>query len=295
MVDLSIIIISFNTKKYTFDCIKSITDSLKNPSFTYEVVVWDNASTDGTIEILKKAQAENQHIRLLESKENIGFGRGNNRAAEKAKGAHLLFLNSDTLVLDNAVEKLYRFYRDHEQQAQFVGGKLFNTDKTEQSSAGSFFTLPVTFTVLFLGGDRLNITRYSPKKTRRVDWVSGACIMTSKIYFDRLNGFDEKIFMYMEEVDLLYRAKAQNLATYFYPEAHFIHYGSGSSNRTYPVQQLFRGLLYFYRKYSSPPAVFLLRSMLQLKALVAVAIGRATKNEYLINTYGKAFKIAQMD
>lgn len=293
MVDLSIIIISFNTKKLTLDCLRSVTGSLKNASFSYEVIVWDNASVDGSDEAIEEFAAKNRQVILKKSPENLGFGRGNNRAVQQSKGAYLLFLNSDTSVIDNAIEKLLTYYKSKENSIQFLGGKLLNPDRSEQPSAGSFFTLPVTFAVLFLGGDRLKLTRYSPRTVRRVDWISGACILTSRAYFEAVGGFDEGIFMYMEEVDLLYRAGLKGMRAYFYPEARFIHYGSASSDRTYPVSQLFQGLLYFYRKYY-PSHVFFLKGMLQLKAVVAIAIGKAVKNEYLIKTYEKALTIIRV-
>ncbi len=290
MVELSIVIISYNTKELTLECIESVQKSLKDSSLLYEIMVWDNASKDGSAEAIRKMAHADKHIRLIESKENKGFGEGNNRAVMQSKGKYILFLNSDTLVLDDAIQSLLAFYKKNEAKAQFVGGKLLNSDLSEQPSAGAFFTLPVTFAVLFLGGDRIGLTRSSPQKTRRVDWVSGACILTSRAYFEALGGFDEGIFMYMEEVDLLYRANKKGMRTYFYPKAQFIHYGSASSSRTYPVQQLFRGLLYFYRKHYPPYAVFLLRIMLQLKSLIAVAIGKAINSKYLIETYESTLK-----
>lgn len=295
MADLSIIIISYNTKALTQDCIDSILQSLHSANFSYEIVVWDNASTDGSQELLRQWAKKDSHLSVHLSHENIGFGRANNMAAKKAKGTHLLFLNSDTVTLGNAIDDLYEYYTKHSDTLQFLGGKLLNPDMTDQASAGSFFNLRTVFLVLFLGGDRFKITRYSPKSVRQVDWISGACIMVSKNIFESLGGFDEKIFMYMEEVDLLYRARLRHYKTYYYPESRFIHYGSASSDRTFPVQQLFKGLLYFYRKHYPPYVVFLLTIMLQLKALIAVAIGQAINKDYLKITYGKVLENLKMD
>jgi len=297
--DLSIIIISYNTEKITIDCLKSIIESLKNSSLKYEIIVVDNASKDNSVSSVKKLKSEiknrNLKINLIENKKNIGFGPANNQAVKLAKSDYLLLLNSDISVLNAAIEKLYNFYKQNEKLFNFLGGKLLNKNGTSQSSCGPMYTLPMIFAHLFLRGDYWGLTRYSPNKIKEVDWISGACILTKKEYFEKLGGFDEKIFMYMEEIDLFYRAKKQGFKVFFYPEAQFIHLGSRSSGgRTYPIIQVYRGLIYFYKKHYPRLSIFLLKIMLKLKALVAIAIGKITKNNYLIKTYEEAYQIAKM-
>lgn len=293
--DLSIIIVSYNTKKLTKECIDSIIKSLSSSQINYEIVVIDNNSTDGSAEMLKNFEEKfNDRFTLIAKKENLGFGKGNNLGVKHAKSEYILLLNTDILVLNNAIEKLFKFYRQNEEETHFLGGKLLNSDMSEQPSACRFFSLPIVFAVLFLRGDYWGLTRSSPNKTRRVDWISGACILTKKKYFDKLEGFDKEIFMYMEEVDLLYRAKKLGYKTYFFPEAKFIHYGSGSSGkRTFPILQVYKGFLYLYDKHYSRMAVLILRIMLKLKARIAVLIGKMTKNRYLIETYEKAYRLAK--
>ncbi len=294
--ELSIIIVSYNTKKLTQGCLESCLKSLKNAPFSYEIVVVDNASTDGSPEMLKMYEAKlKERFKPIPSDENIGFGKGNNLGAKHAQGKYILFLNSDIVVLNEAISKLFQFYRQNEGKIHFLGGKLLNKNMTDQNSAAWFFTLPVVFAIHFLRGDHWNFTRFSPNKIKMVDWVSGACILTKKNYFDALEGFDRDLFMYMEEVDLLYRAKQKGYLTYFYPEARFIHLGSGSSaGRTFPIIQVYQGLLYFYKKHRSRTALFWLKFMLKLKALIAVYIGKVTKNQYLIETYEKAYQLVKM-
>ncbi|MCX7996726.1 MAG: glycosyltransferase family 2 protein [Patescibacteria group bacterium] len=293
--DLSVVIVSYNTARITVDCITSLYESLQGRNLHVETVVVDNGSTDGSIEEIKRLKVLYPEIRLIEAGSNLGFGKANNLGVRHVSSGYLLLLNSDVIVLENAVEKLYRFYRAHEAEYQFVGGKLFNTDMTPQSSAGRFFTLPVAFAFLLLFGDRLGITRSSPMRTVQTDWVSGACIMTHTRYYQAVGGFDEGIFMYMEEVDLLYRAAKKGYRTGFFPDASFIHIGSASSNKTYPVLQAFRGLLYFYRKHYGPISLLLLKRMLQLKSLLGWGIGFLTGNTYLKKTYEEAFRITRMD
>ncbi len=292
--DLSIVIVSFNTKRITVDCLSSIFESLQGSPLNVEVIVVDNNSKDGSLEELKRMKKNHPNIVLIENNENTGFGKANNQGVHQAKSEYILLLNSDTIVLEKGIEKLFSWYKENESTFQFGGGKLLNSDMTSQPSAGRFFTLATTFTFLFLKGDAIGATRSSPTTITRTDWVSGACIITKKEYYQKLKGFDEGIFMYMEEVDLLYRALKRGWKTGFYPEARFIHLGSASSDKTYPILQVYRGLLYFYRKHYGTVSLALLKGMLQLKAVIAYAIGVVTGNDYLKKTYGEAIRIAQM-
>jgi len=292
-VDLSIIIISYNTREITKKCLESVWRSLKNTKINYEVIVVDNISKDGSVEMLSQlSQNKQNHLVFVANRNNVGFGQGNNQAVKIAQGKYILFLNSDTVILNNAIEKLYQYYVTNEKQVQFAGAKLLNKDLTPQSSAAWFFSLPVIFAALFLRGDYWGLTRFSPNETKKVDWLSGACILTKKSFYQKLDGFDETIFMYMEEVDLLYRAKKMGWHTYIYPSAQIVHLGSASSGeKTFPILQVFKGFIFFYRKHRSKLALFMLKILLKLKALLAYILGRITNNQYLIKTYGEAFKV----
>lgn len=296
---LSIIIVSYNTKQLTLDCVESIYKETDPETLPFEVILADNASTDGSVEAIKEFEQTHHNLVLIENNENAGFGKGNNQAVKQAKGEYILLLNTDTVLLDRAIELLFAYYRENEAKIQFLGGKLLNKDLSPQPSAAPFYTLPVVFTALFLRGDYWGATRSSPETVKQVGWVSGACILTKKAYYQELNGFDEGIFMYMEEVDLLYRAKKQGYSTFFYPDAHFIHLGSASSTsgnkRTAPILQVFRGFLYFYHKHYGRFELILLKVMLKLKAVIGIVIGRIFRNNYLTNTYEEAYKLVKMD
>lgn len=293
-LDLSIIVVSYNTKRITKDCIDSVNESLKNSKIKYEIIVADNASRDGSHELLSKMSLNKvNHLTYHQTGENLGFGRGNNYAVKKSKGKYILLLNSDTIVLNRAIEKLYEKYKEDEGSIHFLGPKLLNRDLTPQASAAHFFTLPVVFAALLLKGDYWGATRSSPNNFKKVDWVSGACILTSRKIYDRLGGFDNKIFMYMEEVDLLYRAAKKNLNTYFYPESQIIHLGSASSGgKTFPILQVYRGFLFFYKKHYPLTHLVGLHFILKFKAAIAYFIGRIKNNQYLTTTYGEAFRIS---
>lgn len=287
-MDLSIIIVSYNTSQITRECIESVIVSLKDSKIKYEIVAVDNSSSDDSVEQLKLLRSEYKQIVLIENDKNLGFGPANNLAVKSAKGNYILLLNSDTVVLNSAIEKLLTFAKSTK-DADFVGGKLLNKDQSSQPSSGPYYSLFVIFAALFLRGDYWGLSRQSPDKIKQVDWVSGACILTKKEYYKKLEGFDEGIFMYMEEIDLLHRAKELGYHTYFYPDAKFIHYGSQSSgNRTYPILQVYRGFIYLYGKHHGKVARACLSVMLQLKADIAIILGKLSHNPYLIKTYEEA-------
>jgi GT2 family glycosyltransferase len=286
--DLSIIIVSFNTKKILGDCLKSIKKTLIGNDVRYEIIVIDNHSSDGTRDMLS---VDFPDVITHLNEENIGFGRANNQGIKIAKGTHILLLNSDTVVLPHAIQKLLSFSK--QKGLAFVGAKLLNADRTPQTSCGPFFSLGVVFASLFLQGDTLGITRSSPDKVKRVDWLSGACIMgPRKLFTDGLL-FDEEIFMYMDEVEFLYRARKKGIKTYFYPFSRIIHYGAASSKEKQkaPVLNIYRGLLYFYKKHYGIVPLFFLRGMLKKKAVLAWAIGVIVGNRYLKETYGEAYRL----
>jgi GT2 family glycosyltransferase len=287
-MDLSVVIVSYNTEKLLDDCLSSLFASFVRSSISLEVIVVDNISTDGTRLMLKKKYP--QVIAVLNN-ENVGFGRANNQGIRKAKGEYVLLLNSDTIIPKGEINKLYEFALQHPKS--FVGPKLLNIDKSPQTSCGPFFTLPVVFAVLFLKGDTTGITRWSPDKIQRVDWVSGACFIgRRRAFLDDLL-FDEKIFMYMEEVDLFMRAKKRGYQVFFYPGSGIIHLGSGSSTnkRTGPVLNIYKGLTYIYRKHYSPLARVLLKDLLKKKAILSVLIGYIAGSEYLKKTYAQAYRL----
>lgn len=287
-MDLSVIIVSYNTKKLLDDCLNSLLNSLGDSSIRTEIIIIDNVSTDGTREMLAKKYPK---VVTIFNKENVGFGRANNQGVRIAKGEFILLLNSDTIVPAGAIQKLFSFTRDH--KTSFVGPKLLNMDSSPQTSCGPFFTLPIVFAALFLKGDVIGLTRWSPDDTRTVDWVSGACFMASKKLF--LDGllFDEKIFMYMEEVDLFMRAKKKGYNTYFFPGSRIIHLGSGSSTnkRTGPVLNIYKGFAYIYRKHYSQISLLVLRVLLKVKAVISIVLGWITGSDYLKKTYAEAYRL----
>jgi len=288
-MDLSIIITSKDTRELLFLCLNSIYTTLEKAAFTYEIIVIDNASTDGTPEQIRK---DFKKVHLIQNKTNLGFGKANNQGIAASKGTYILLLNSDTQVFPGAIGKLLAFSIAH--QNAFIGPKLMNPDNTPQTSCGPFFDLKTVFAILFLKGDTLGITRWSPKTTKKVDWVSGACLIAPKRIFTDGLLFDEDIFMYMDEIDLLYRGKSKGYEVYFYPESVVKHVGSGSSKdkRKGPILNIYRGFQMFYKKHYPGWQLPVLRGMLQSKAILGIVYGWATGKKDVRTTYEEAFRLA---
>lgn len=283
-MDLSVIIPNYNTSALLERCLISVFASLTYSDISFEVIVVDNASSDGSPEAVSKKFPQ---VHLLRNKTNLGYGKANNQAIKIAKGRYVLLLNSDIIVQNDAIGALYRFIK--EKKMAFTGGKLLNEDGSPQASCGPFFSLPVVALVLFAKGDYWGVTRSSPNETQTVDWVSGACLMGRRSSFLDVGLFDENIFMYMDEIELLYRARKKGYTTFFYRRARFIHAGAGSSkDRRSPVLNIYRGLLYFYGKHMKKGNRAILRGMLYAKALAAIFLGRMIGRSDLVHTYEEA-------
>ncbi|HUW24325.1 MAG TPA: glycosyltransferase family 2 protein [Patescibacteria group bacterium] len=285
-VKLSIIILSWNTRELLNQCLKSLE---LGPEV--EVIVVDNGSTDGSAQAVKK---EFPGVKLIINKENLGFSKGNNEGIKRAQGDYIMLLNSDTLIKKGAIEKLINFLDEHS-EIGIVGPKLLNQDGSPQSNCGRFPNLLVALVMLFAehwGAD--NFVRCSPAKSGLADWLMGAAFMARKEVFEKIGGLDEQLFMYMEEVEWFYRSRKAGFLTYFFKEAEIIHLGRGSAKhgKKDPIINIYRGLLYFYRKHKNFPELFILRLMLKTKAFLALIIGHLKNDNYLKETYGEALKIS---
>ncbi len=279
--ELTIIIPSYNTIHLLDACLASLGKT------SHEVIVVDNHSIDGSPDMVR---TKYPYVALIQNNENVGYGKANNQAIKRAKGSYILLLNSDCRAKEGSIDRLLLFAKEKKQA--FVGAKLYNEDGTPQPSAGPFYTLPVVFCMLFCKGDQLHITRYSPNRARRVDWVSGACLLGQKASFLDVGLFDESIFMYMEEIEFLYRAKKKGYKVWFCPDAHVIHLGAASSGgKKEPVVQIYRGLDYFYAKHLPSYQRTILRILLRLKALSVMIICGIIRKSDMFNLYAKALAV----
>lgn len=285
---LSIVVINYNTRDLTLKCIRSLINQYKKQIYDkeFEIIVVDNASKDGSVQSFKTIK----EIILIENKENFGFSKGNNIGAKKASGKYILFLNSDTEVKDKGILGMIDFLEQNP-KVGILGGKLLNSDGSIQPSSEKFYSL-ANLIVVLLGGERAGLIRKNPNSLEKVDAVSGASLMIRRNLFEELKGFDENFFMYMEDMEICYRAEKKGFYTYFFPEIELIHKELGSSNRSFAINQIYKGLLYFYMKHKPYWQYLIVKTFLIAKALVALLIGGITNNSYLKRTYWGALKIA---
>lgn len=276
---VSIIILSYNTKELLLSCLRSINKYLSKSDI--EIIIIDNASTDGTKEIIQSSK-----FKIIENKENLGFAKANDIGAKEAKGEYLLFLNSDTQLLNGKIIEMADFLKNNK-SIGIIGGKLLNEDNSPQLSCGRFYGILEVMLMLF-GAEKL--IRKSPDNITRVNWVSGACLMIKKDLFEKVGGFDESFFMYMEDMELCYCVNKLGYQIWFYPAAKILHIGHGSSDRSFAIVNIYQSLLYFHKKHKSKVEYELVKMMLFVKAYLAIITGIISNNSYLRNTYKKAIQ-----
>ncbi len=283
---LSIIVLSFNSKDLTISCLSSLYLSYKEEleKDKFEIIVVDNASSDGSVEEISNYISDKKGIRLIESRQNLGFGKGNNLGADNAEGGILLFLNSDTEAIDRNLTKMADFLAKNP-KIGILGPKIVNFDGSPQSSAANFYGL-LNLLIMLLGLEK----RKSPLKIEKVDWITGAATMVQKKTFEEIGRFDENIFMYMEDHELCFRAKKKGLDTYFFPEAVIKHKSAGSSNKSFAILNIYKNILYFYQKHKSKPEYLIAKFFLLSKAIPIYFLGKIFRKRYYVDTYGNALK-----
>lgn len=231
-IDVSILIVSYNTRALALAALSSAVAATSRPS--YEIIIVDNASHDGSAAALAQHQAKPRVIAL---NENIGFGRANNLAAQQARGRYILLLNPDTVVLDGAIDALVEF-ADANPDATIWGGRtLFEDGRLNPASCWGRMTLwnqicrVSGLTSIFSNTEFFNGEAYGGwdhESVRRVDIVSGCFFLIGRDTWNSLGGFDPHFFMYGEEADLCLRAQALGARPKVTPAATIIHLGGAS-------------------------------------------------------------------
>jgi len=229
MTDLSICVVSWNTKDLLAQCLASVYANTQD--ITFEVFVVDNASGDGSAQMVRERFPQ---VRLIENSENVGFAKANNQAIRESAGRCVLLLNSDTVVQPDALTQMIIFMDAHP-DAGIVGGKLLDPDRSFQASYGDFPTF-VSELLNITGLAKWLYGRYYPShppeescEARAVDWVGGACLMARRTAIEQVGLPDEGYFMYSEEVDWCYRFHQAGWKIYFLPDAQIVHLGGQSS------------------------------------------------------------------
>jgi GT2 family glycosyltransferase len=233
LVDLSIIIVNWNSKEYVRKCVQSIYANTSGMAF--EIIVVDGASYDGCGEMLA---CEFPKVRFIQSERNVGFARANNLGVAQSRGNCVLFLNPDTEVIGNALGRLFETLNQFP-NAGMTGARLLNSDGTLQTSCIQSFPTALNqvldaeflrrvFPRSRLWGMMALSSKAQPPSS--VEVISGACIMIKRPVLQELSGFDERYFMYAEDVDLCYRVQKAGFDCLYVPDTQIVHHGGGSSS-----------------------------------------------------------------
>jgi len=256
-LELSIIIVNFHTEKFLQQCLYSLYAETKQISF--DVWVVDNNSADASVSMVRQNFPQ---VNLIENKINVGFARANNQAIPKCAGEYILLLNPDTLILQNAIEKMVDFM-DGNPTVGICGCKILNENRTLQLACRRSIPTPGVAFFRLTGLSRLfpkskimakyNLTYLDPDESHEVDAVSGAFLMIRKAAVDGIGLLDERFFMYGEELDWCVRTKKIGWKVMYYPHAEIIHYKGECSrfNSRKAAFEFYRSMCLFHKKHFS--------------------------------------------
>lgn len=268
-VNLSVIILSYNTKQLTRRCIASLIKNLaKNKDFQSEIIVIDNGSSDGSKEMIKKIQKK-AAIRTIFNQKNLGYPKGNNQGLKIATGKYVLFLNSDVIVKKINFEKLIHFLDNHPNVGVLTVKVTLTGNKIDPASHRGFPTIWNSL-IYFVGLENLfrsipllnkifggyHLAHLDLDKTHEIDSPSGAFYLTRYEILKKVDGFDEEFFMYGEDLDLSYRIKKLGYKVIYYPHFKVMHlkWASGLAQKDSKVKimtkhHFFEAMKIFYRKH----------------------------------------------
>jgi GT2 family glycosyltransferase len=295
-MDLSIIIINYKTKKITADCLRSIKAS--TDTLTKEVVVIDNGSEDGSIEYLKK---HFPWAKIYSSGGNLGFARGNNFGANKAKGKYVWLLNSDTIVNKTTIQTLFDLALMN--NSQIASCRLKNKDGSTQPQGGYLPRLSRLIAWMWFIDDLPILSKFiNPYQQRNLEyfkadqhpgWLGGTALLIKRDLYQKMNGLDKQIFMYGEDVEFCLRASHLKIKLDYFNKPSLVHLGQASGSNRGAVLGEFKGLKYIYQKHYSAYKTWLLRFLLMTGALLRIIIfGIILKDNNRKVIYEEALKLA---
>lgn len=301
---LSVCLLSFNTREVTLDCLKSIS---KHSPGNIEVLVLDNASSDKSYDEIAKLVKGNSLFRIFRGDKNLGFGGGNNFLVSKAKSDLVLFLNSDTIMIEDCFSPCIELL-DENPDLIGVSCQLINHDQSVQTTGGYFPNLwrlimwqlfiddlPIisqtvksihphqqgfSFLTKFFSGFGLYTEKGENKMSSIFfrDWLTGAFLMVRKELFQKVGGFDTKLFMYAEDLELCYRLKKLKGDIAVIPSTSIIHLGGTSSGSTMAISNEVKGIMYFFETHTSRLEVVLAKIIFFIGSLLRYLIFGIIRN-----------------
>jgi GT2 family glycosyltransferase len=277
-VDISIVIVSWNAKKYLTDCVESLLS--QESSRTMEIIVVDNASTDGSPEVIMERFPE---VILIQNEKNLGFAKANNIGINRSTGKYICLINSDIKILNGCILKLYYFMEENS-PAGIIGPKILNSDLSSQSSCRRFPSLWNNFCSAFglnkispnskeFSGEQMFYFQHN--RVERVHVVSGCFMMVRRKALDQVGYLDDQFFMYSEDIDWCKRFWDAGWEVAFSPNARAIHYGGASSSNSpikFSVEQE-KAILQYWAKHHSRPAQSTIFLIIFIKHVVRILLG----------------------
>jgi len=269
VVDMSIVLVCWNNKAYLDPCLKSLYEGgLKS---TFDVIVVDNGSTDGSQQMLAEKYPQ---VKLIQNAGNVGLGKASNQGIEATNGRHVLLLNNDTLVNGPALDVLVE-YLDAHPEVGATAGKLLNPDGSFQSGFAPFSTLLEEFLIVTHIGE-LIWTGYpshgDANEIKETGWMSSACLLVRRAALDKIGLLDEGYFIYGDEADLQYRLNEAGWKVVFLPNSSIIHFGGRSMDRWKRRKMVYRGKMMFYRKNYGFLSTVLLRALFFVMSLLKLLV-----------------------
>ena len=272
---LSVVIVNYNVREFLHHALVSLQKAMKG--IRGEVIVVDNASDDGSVEMVRKRFPS---VHLIASKSNLGFAKANNLALKRARGKYILLINPDTLVQEDTLEVMLKFFEEN-QDVGLAGCKVLNPDGSFQLPCRRSFPTPwVAFTKIsglaaLLPKSRLfgqyNLTYLSPDETYEIDAVSGSFMMVRRKVCEQVGGLDEEFFMYGEDLDWCYRIQKAGWKNYYVHSTKIIHYKGESTKRSNldEIRTFYHAMHLFVKKHLSESSLF--------AAVIGLAISLASR------------------
>lgn len=252
MIDVSIVIVNWNTYGLLHQCLDSVYRA--GTDCVVEVIVVDNGSTDNSVDMITERFPE---VILIRNDQNLGFARANNQGLSRGKGRYFLLLNSDTIVNPGSVDMLVDV-ADQNPQLGVVGPKVLNMDGSIQNSCGGF---PSFLSELVGKNYRTRHPVTAISYAYEVDWILGACMLVRSSTIMDVGPFDEDYFFYSEEIDWCFRIKKKNWKIWYITNADIYHLGGGSTHVGSLAQlvRLYQGKLLYFQKHHGRFTATLLR------------------------------------
>jgi GT2 family glycosyltransferase len=248
MVELSVVLVSWNSRDYLRRCLLSLVES--RPNVAWEIIVVDNGSTDGSLEMIRR---EFPAVKVIENNSNLGFAVSANLGARESTSDYILFLNPDTIVHPRTLILAINFM-EKRKDSGIMGCRTLGGDGQIQPTA---FDFPSPFRMFgFASGLNrcFKITRLKDfTRIRTPDYIQGSFLLIRRAAYESIGGFDEAFFMYAEDVDLCLRVRQAGWKIYFAPAMTITHFGSGSTlDSLAALESFIRSLIILYKKHKSP-------------------------------------------